>query len=129
MNCQSCNTTIDYRYQTNCANCGSIIERATSVPEIPNTDPPPAETDHPWTRRAVNTAYVLISSFVGMISGAVVIYFCTAFVFLAFVESSGNASHDCARGTAIGVLAILSGGFLGTIGGSVLATLNPLCKP
>jgi len=129
MNCQNCNTNIDYRFLTNCDHCEA--EQASPQPIQPLNEAPPIESFRArltWTRRLVNLVYVFISSLVGMVSGAVVIYFGTAMVCIAFLRSSDNASHDCARGNFIAVLAILIGAFLGTMGGSALAVKNPLCR-
>ena len=73
--------------------------------------------------------YVLISSLVGMVAGAVTIYF-TAGVFFSIVLSNPgeHPSASCARGAAIGLLSILSGAFLGTAGGSAYATKHVVVK-
>ena len=129
MNCQSCNTNIDYHFLTNCDRCEA--EQASLQPIQSLHEAPPIESFRArltWTRRVVNLVYVFISSLVGMVSGAVVIYFGTAMVCIAFLSSSDNGSHDCARGNAIGLLAIFAGSFLGTMGGSAFAVKNPLCK-
>lgn len=62
-------------------------------------------------------------------SGAVVMYF-TAGVFFSILLSNpgGNPSENCARGAAIGFLSILSGAFLGTVGGSAFATKHVVVK-
>jgi hypothetical protein len=127
MNCKSCNTTIDYRFLTKCDHCDSEIEPA-EVPAIASAAP--VERRFKWIRGVIKLAYVLVSSIAGMISGAVVSYFGGAMIFLAFFShaSTGDGSHDCARGTAIAIMLILGGGFLGTIGGSVFAVMNPVCK-
>jgi hypothetical protein len=127
MNCQSCNTTIDYRFQSSCSHCET--EQVELLPVNPIHDPVESENRLTWTARIVNLAYLVVSSFAGMISGAMLIYFGTAMFCIAFLSSSGNASHDCARGNAIGFLAIFSGAFLGTVGGSVFAVKKPICKP
>ena len=83
----------------------------------------------PWIHPVANVFYVLISSVVGMVSGAVVVYF-TAGVFFSILLSNpgGNPSENCARGMAIGMLSILSGAFLGTAGGSAFAVKHPVLK-
>jgi hypothetical protein len=126
MNCQNCNTTIDYRFQTNCEHCET--EQTSLSPGILIQAPIESVNHATWTRRIVNLLYILISSAAGMVSGAVVVYFGTAMMFMAFVSSTGDPSHDCSRGMFIGFLAITTGAFLGTIGGSILAVKNPLCK-
>jgi len=76
-----------------------------------------------------NVFLVLISSVFGMISGAVVVYF-TAGVFFSILlgNPGGNPSESCARGTAIAMLSILTGAFLGTAGGSAFATKQFVVK-
>lgn len=82
-----------------------------------------------WIQLVANVFYVVMSSLVGMISGAVVVYF-TAGVFFSILLSSAadNPSESCARGMAIGMLSILSGAFLGTAGGSAFATKHFVIK-
>ncbi|HEV8431724.1 MAG TPA: hypothetical protein VGQ41_27740 [Pyrinomonadaceae bacterium] len=79
-------------------------------------------------KRLTNLIYIFVSSLAAMISGAVVLYFGAAITCIAFLSSSGNPGADCARGSAIAFLSIVSGGFLGTVGGCVFAMKNPLCK-
>ena len=128
MNCQSCNTTIDYRFINNCSKCGTEV-RPETVPqptESPKDIPlAPQQKRVSWIRPVASVFYVLISSLVGMVTGAVTIYF-TAGVFFSILLSNAaaNPSESCARGTAIGMLSILSGAFLGTAGGSAFATRN-----
>jgi hypothetical protein len=126
MNCKSCNTEIDYRFLTKCDHCNGEIE-PTGNPIIATVEP---ERRFILVRSVINLAYVLVSSIAGMISGAVVVYFGGALVYLASFShtTTGDGSHDCARGTAIAMMLILSGGFLGTMAGSAFAIKNPVCK-
>lgn len=126
MNCQGCNTTVDYRFLTNCPNCET--KQAGILITAPIQDPVESEKRLTWTKRFVNLAYIFVSSLAGMVSGAVVLYFGAAIICITFLPSSGNPSEDCLRGNAIAFLSIISGGFLGTLGGSVFAMKNPLCK-
>ena len=126
MNCQNCNTPIDYRFLTNCAHCEA--EQASLLPEVLIQAPIESEKHATCTRRFVNFLYLMVSSGAGMFSGAVVVYFGAAFTCIAFLSSTGNPSEDCARGNAIAFLSIFTGAFLGTIGGSALAVKNPICK-
>jgi hypothetical protein len=127
MNCQSCNTGIDYLYLTNCEHCGSEVERA-------NLNVPPAESDSPeksltWGQGLINVTYLFAVAIVGLTAGAVVLYFLGAMIYIAFFSGGGgNPGDSCARGTAAAVLSILSGAFLGTVGGSVFAIKNLPCK-
>jgi hypothetical protein len=132
MECQSCNTEIDYRFLSSCAECGSEIETA----DLPATTTIPKgqliesiQTNRSWIRTGVNLAYVLVNSVVGMISGAVVVYFGAALICISLYSGvQENPSVACARGQAIGMLSILVGGFLGTMIGSAFAIKRPLCK-
>ena len=130
MNCERCNTTIDYRFLTKCANCElEQVDPSTADP-IPDFQAVQSiQRKRSWTKPVVNILYLLVSSMAGLVSGAVVIYFGTAIVCIAFLPSTGNPTNDCAIGSAIAALSILMGAFLGTIGGSVFAVKNPLCKP
>jgi hypothetical protein len=76
----------------------------------------------------VNIIYVLLTSGVGMISGAVVMYFSAAVIYIAFSSPETYPGESCARGTAIGMLAILTGGFLGTVGGTAFGVNHPVCS-
>lgn len=125
MNCQNCNTTIDYRFQTNCAHCET---EAGLSPGVLIQAPIEPVNRTAWTKPFVNFLYLLVSSAAGMISGAVVVYFASAFTYIIFASPSGNSSYDCARGNAVAFLSIITGAFLGTIGGSAFAVKNPLCK-
>ncbi len=132
MNCQSCNATIDYKFLSNCSKCGTEV-RPETVPQP--IDPPqdlplaPQQKRTSWSQDVANVVCVLFSSLIGMVSGAVVMYF-TAGVFFSILLSNpgGNPSENCARGMAIGMLSILSGAFLGTAGGSAYATKNFVIK-
>jgi hypothetical protein len=127
MNCQNCNTPIDYRFLTNCAHCEA--KQASLLPEVLIQAPIESEKHATWTRRFVNFLYLMVSSGAGMFSGAVVVYFCAAFTYRLFLSNTVDPGHGCGgRGAAIVVLSMFTGAFLGTIGGSVFAVKNPLCK-
>ena len=125
MNCQSCNSRIDYRFETNCAHCGA---------KAPQIDPPQnlvesIEETLTWKQRLLNLVYVFASAIAGMISGAVALYFLGAIFYLTFLSGGGgDPSARCARGNAFAALSILFGAFLGTMGGSAFALKKPLCK-
>ena len=125
MNCQSCNSRIDYRFVTNCADCGA---EATPI------DPPQnlvesIEEALTWKQRLVNLAYVFAAAIAGLFSGAVTLYFLGAMFYITFLSDLGGTPGErCARGTAFAGLSILSGAFLGTIGGTAFAIKKPLCK-
>jgi hypothetical protein len=127
MNCQSCDTTIDYRFQTNCARCET---KEANLPILPIEAPIDSLKKRlTWVKRVVNFLYVLISSAAGMISGGVVLYFAGAIIYRAFLRSNDNVPHSCGGpGEAIAILSIWGGAFLGTVGGSVFAMKKPICK-
>lgn len=127
MNCQTCNTNIDYRFLTNCADCETEPAKLLPVNPVP-IPTEQVEKRVSWTNRLISFIYILISSVAGLISGAVVLYFSAAMIYIAFVDDSKlNPSEACARGNAIAVMSILLGAFLGTVGGSVFAVKKPLC--
>ena len=132
MNCQSCNTRIDYRFLTNCAECGRAVEpdplQVDATPEFQPLEP--VEKRLGWKKSLANLVYVFAASVMGMFSGAVVMYFSAAFFYIAlFRNVNDDPSTACARGAAIATLSILSGGFLGTMGGTAFGIKRPMCKP
>jgi len=126
MNCQSCNTTIDYRFQTNCADCE--IERVDLVAIDQFHESVESKNRNTWPRRGVNLVYLLTLSAAAMISGAVVLYFGVAITCAVFIRGSSTAIHNCAEGNRLAILSIWLGAFLGTVGGSAFAVKNPVCK-
>ena len=125
MNCQSCNTRIDYHFLTNCEQCGCEVERANLNLRLAESIEKPLT----WGQCLANVSYLFASSIVGLTVGAVVLYFVGAMIYLAFFSGGGATSgEECARGTAAAALSILSGAFLGTVGGSVFAIKNLPCK-
>jgi hypothetical protein len=130
MNCQSCNNEIDYRFLSNCEQCGGAVEPAGVSQLAPITNQPRAKRAT-WVRRLANLIYLLASSIAGMVSGAVALYFCFALLcmtVLNHIDFGEDPSTSCARGTFITFMTILAGAFLGTIGGTVFAVKRPLCK-
>ena len=131
MNCPSCNANIDYRFATNCAYCDCEVEQANllKVDSVADLQSESIERNVDWQERVLNIAYIFASSIVCMISGAVVVYFAAALAYLTvFSGGGGNPGEECARGTAIGFLSLVFGGYLGTVGGSVFAIKHSLCK-
>ena len=127
MNCQSCDTTIDYRFQTNCARCETT---EANLPILPIEAPIDSLKKRlTWVKRVVNFLYLLISSAAGMISGGVVLYFAGAIIYRTFLMSHDSVPHSCGGpAEAIAILSIWGGAFLGTVGGSVFAMKKPICK-
>ena len=134
MNCQSCNTRIDYLYLTNCVHCGCAIEPAGAfelqpLPEVPSIES--FQKRLTWKRRLVNLGYLFVSAISFMISGAVVLWVGAGFVMnvlIDFFDPIQTPGEYCGFGMAVGYLSILAGGFLGTVGGAVLAVKRPLYK-
>jgi len=64
-----------------------------------------------------------------MVSSAMVLYFGGAIIYALFLRNTVNTSHSCGGpGEAVAVFSLLIGAFLGTVGGSVFATKNPVWK-
>jgi hypothetical protein len=132
MNCRSCNTTIDYNFLSNCSECDTEVKPETLVPAVELfKDVPlvPQEKGVSWSRGVANVFYVLMTSLVGMVSGAVVVYFSAFLFFLLLPDQGGTPSENCARGMMLGMLSIISGAFLGTAAGSAFATKHFVIKP
>lgn len=127
MNCQSCNTRIDYRFLTNCAHCGREVVPATVTETVTVSSLPPSVQKTFTSGRVINLGYLFSSSIAGMISGAVVVYLAAAILFTS-VFRGGDPSANCRLGMAFGFWSLVSGAFLGTVGGSVFAIKHPLCK-
>jgi hypothetical protein len=127
MNCQSCNSRIDYRFTTNCAQCGTEATQLDPPQTLPSVES--IERSLTWKQRVINLAYVFASAFAAMISGAVTLYFIGAIFYIAFLSGvGGNPADRCARGTAFAAWSILLGAFLGTVGGTAFALKKPLCR-
>ena len=118
MNCRSCNTIINYNYVTDCPQCGCAVEQG----ELPKLDlSAGAQPNRGWSYYLANIIYVLLASGAGMISGAVVLYFSAAVIYLALASPEPYPGAHCSRGMALGMLSILAGGFLGTVGGAAFS--------
>ena len=130
MRCQSCNASIDYKYLTNCGQCGRELDQSTLSTEATAKRPLAEGSDKAltWKQRLLNFWYVMTASFVGMISGATVLYFSAAIALISLSSPETYPGENCARGMAIGWLSILGGAFLGIVGGTVFAVKNPICK-
>ena len=122
MNCRNCNTIINYNYVTDCPQCGCAVEER----DLPKLDPltTSRKQNRVWSHLA-NLIYVLVASGVGLISGAVVTYFSAALLFSALSSPETYPGENCAKGAAVGMLSIMLGAFLGTIGGAVFSVKHP----
>lgn len=126
MNCRTCNSLINYNYVTECPQCGCVVEGG----DLPTLDSSKRSKNNGgvWLRFLGNLVYVLITSAVAMISGAVVLYFSAALVYITLSTPEKFPGENCARGMAIGMLSILTGGFLGSVGGTAFGIKHPLFK-
>jgi len=97
--------------------------------DLPKIDPSIGQKRSVWPYYVGNFIYVLVTAAVGMISGAVVVYFTAGMIYMALSSPETVPGEHCARGMAIGMLSILLGGFLGTAGGAVFGVKHPLGKP
>ena len=130
MNCQSCNTRVDYLFLTNCEQCETQVEPCRLAPLPPD---PIVETRLSWTRRVVNLGYVLLSSLAGLVSGAVALYVGFALLCITILNNLPKDPNEypgatCARGMFITFMVIVTGAFLGTVGGTAFAIKKPLFK-
>lgn len=128
MNCQQCNARIDYRFITNCPECGCEVEIAIQPGSTP--DLPTAERTKKLARgkRAVlNAVYVFASSLLGMFSGAFVTYAFVGVIITILTEITGR-HLGCGGGMLIGLLTIIAGAILGSVSGSAIAIKHPLCQ-
>ena len=123
MNCRSCNTLINYNYVSDCPQCGCAVERD----ELPKLDASAvAPEQRGWFHYLTRILYVLSASVMGMISGAVVLYFSAAGIYLALASPEPYSGAHCGRGMALAMLSILAGGFLGTVGGTAFSIKHPI---
>ena len=121
MNCRNCNTRIDYNYVSECPQCGCAMEGSG----LPKLDPTTSGKESRWPYYVANVIYVLVTSAVGMVGGAVVVYFTAAIAYIALSSPETVPGEHCAQGMAIGMLSLLTGGFLGTVGGAVFGVKHP----
>ena len=125
MNCQNCNTNIDYNYLTNCPQCGRELEKDN----LPKLDPSLNSAKRSsWTYKLTNLVWVLSTAFAGMLGGAVVTYFSAGIIYLALRAPETRPGEHCSEGMAIGFLSILLGGFLGSVAGTTIAVKRPVLK-
>jgi hypothetical protein len=126
MDCRSCNTIINYNYLTDRPQCGCAVERS----KLPTLEPPTdAQEGRDWSYYVAKIFYVLLASGAGMISGAVVLYFSAAVIYLALASPETYPGEHCGRGMALGMLSILAGGFLGTVGGTAFSIKHSISSP
>jgi hypothetical protein len=126
MNCGNCNSIINYNYVTDCPQCGCAVEKGDLLKLDLSTGS--GKTKSLW-RYVVNLIYVLVTSGVSMISGAVVIYYSAAVIYSALSSPETYPGEHCSRGMAVGMLSVLTGGFLGTVAGTAFGLKHPLVKP
>jgi hypothetical protein len=126
MNCQNCKSIIHYNYLTDCPQCGAGVEQC-DLPKLDRSTAPGQESG--WSYRLANSLLVLLTSVAGMISGAVVLYFSAALLYIALASPETYPGQHCGRGMAIGMLSILAGGFLGTVGGTAFGIKHLISSP
>ena len=132
MNCQSCNTRIDYYYLTNCPHCGCAIEATGASPLPPLPEPPPLESFRrrlSWKKRVVNFGYLIFSAGSFMIGSALVVWVVaglTMKIIIDLVDPVQTPGEYCGLGSLVGLLSIVGGGFVGTVAGCALAIKRPL---
>lgn len=124
MNCGNCNSIINYNYVTECPQCGFALEGGD--PRKLERSTRSKEKDSLWLYYLGNLIYVLVTSGAGAISGAVVIYFSAAVIYFTLSSPETFPGEHCSRGMALGMLSILSGGFLGAVGGAAFALKHPI---
>lgn len=130
MNCQSCNARIDYRFLTNCTECGCEVEVASLAQPTSPPDLPTVRSTNKlatWKRAALNAVYVFGSSLLGMISGAVAACF-GGYVVVAILSRATEVHLGCGSSMFLGLMLIVSGAILGSVSGSAVAIKHPLCK-
>lgn len=126
MNCQSCNTEIDYRFFSNCTVCGGAVEPTDGSQSalLPQFQPiEPVQKRLTWTGRLVNLGYLLVSSAAGLMIGSVAILGGGVLIIRVLDVPMG-----CGTGSMIGLWLLIVGAFLGTTAGSAFAVKRPLCK-
>ena len=126
MNCRNCNSIINYNYITACLHCGCAVEGGDLPKLDPSTGSRKKQSARAWY--VANLIYVLLTSGVGLISGAVVLYFGTAVIYLALSSPETYPGEHCGRGMALGMLSILAGAFLGTVGGTAFGLKHPIIE-
>ncbi len=126
MNCQSCNTSIDYHFLKNCPHCDFEVECGQPVGVV-RVLPSAGSVEKVRTRKRflITLTYILANSFAGMITVSVVVFFAGQWVYLTFFD---DPRGGCGRGMVIGLLLILSGVFLGTMAGCAFAMKHPIYK-
>lgn len=123
MNCRSCTAIINYNYLSDCPQCGCAIEQGA----LPKLDPSAGtHGERNWSYYLTRILYVLSASIVGMISGAVVLYFSAGLIYLTLASHEPYPGAHCGRGMAIAMLSILAGGFLGSVGGTAFSIKHPI---
>ena len=128
MNCNNCQARIDYNFLTNCAHCGGEIKGASVLQTVPVSDVQ-FQPRLKWIQQLVNIVQLLASSFAGLILGGVVFYFSFVAVYFAFLSGGHKVPHSCGGSDdSILVLLILSGAYVGMVGGTALALKKPWCK-
>ena len=126
MNCKSCNARIDYRFVSNCVECGGEIQQA-SLPQSNMLQM--SEPRLTWIQKLVNAVYILVGSMAGLMSGGVGAYFAFAITYRVFFHNPDQRSTSCGSWPdLIIIFSILASAYLGMVGGTVFTLKKPLCR-
>ena len=125
MNCKSCNARIDYRFVSNCEECGCKIQPAGLPQSNPLQMPEPRLT---WIQKVINAVYILVGSMAGLISGGVGVYYSYVIIYRVFLYSPQERSTSCGGPDVILLLLVLASAYLGMVGGTVFTLRKPLCR-
>src|SRR5688500_20389623 len=107
MNCQNCNTKIDYRFLTYCIQCGCAVETTDTLqPQLlPQFQPvEPVQKRLGWTRTLLNLGYLLVSSVAGLLIGGAVIFFGCVMIFRAVMAVIQPGLIGCGHVSLFGSL-------------------------
>lgn len=122
MNCKNCKAVIDYNYLTACPQCGAAVEGGDLPQFVPEKE------KRAWHYYFANIIYVLTTSAAGAFTGAVMLWLSVGAVYKAVVSPDKYPGEHCAQGMMIGMLSIMIGAFLATVGVTVFSVKHPIFK-
>ena len=126
MNCKSCNARIDYRFVSNCVECGGEIQQGSLPPSNLLQMSEPRLT---WIQKLINAVYILVGSMAGLISGGVGAYYAFAITYRVFFHTPDQRSTSCGNWPdLIVIFSILASAYLCMVGGTVFTLKKPLCR-
>ena len=126
MNCPNCTAPMEYRFSTICSYCESEFSTSEGMIDDCRTLDSPRSFDgfvhdaywHVIGNYVRNGLLILFCSGLGSVLGGLVMWFTAGLAAMAIIRT-GNPSDDCAAGAAVTMLSLLTGGFLGCIGGTI----------